>query len=518
MERINHTRAGQSKDPLATETARSKGPNLRWLFWLPALLAALIVTVMLGALVLLSAHSLQRLTPVQDHLIHIDRLHAIGLRIEELLARDLQQGQPIEEKDLQEIQADLQSAMNSAKLTQPDIRQRLQSLQTLLSTSAYSPRETLLQASNRLHLIQNLERAQHNALMGIVARDSRLEHQLALLLLLSLPLITVIIFYLLRHRIKRPLDDLNSLLRRLASRDYRPVSENQVEETASLLQPVYRSYNALVTRLAELEVEHKSLQLRLEEDVQRATTALLEQAGELARAEKLATVGELSASMAHEIRNPLAGIQLACTKLGRQLPPEQQQKIELVVSELKRVNNLLSERLYDARHAPETSVDVVVIELIDNLLALLKYQVPERIGLLTEVEADLHCLLPESGLRQSLLNLVMNAARAIGDGEGQITLFARQAEQRLLIGVRDTGPGFPQQMINQGVRPFVTSRVDGTGLGLAIVQRFVRTYSGELRLENPATGGACATLILPCQTHSVSPAGDEPVMELEVEE
>ncbi|MEJ2694185.1 MAG: ATP-binding protein, partial [Candidatus Thiodiazotropha sp.] len=229
-------------------------------------------------------------------------------------------------------------------------------------------------------------------------------------------------------------------------------------------------------------------------------------------------VGELSASMAHEIRNPLAGIQLACTKLGRQLPPEQQQKIELVVSELKRVNNLLSERLYDARHAPETSVEVMLTELIDNLLALLKHQMPERIGLLTEVEADLHCLLPESGLRQSLLNLVMNAARAIGDGEGQITLFAHQEEKRLVVGVRDTGPGFPQQMIDQGVRPFVTSRVDGTGLGLAIVQRFVRAYSGELRLENPATGGACATLILPCQTHSVSPAGEEPVMEPEVEE
>jgi len=480
--------------------ARGKGPNLRWLFWLPAVLAAVMVVVMLAALVLVAGRSLQRLDPVQSHLLHIERLHAIGLRMDELLSRELQGGGTIDAADLQQLRNGVLAARQAAGDGNAETRQRLQTLEQLLGAADRSPREILLQATHLLRQIQNRERTLHNALVGIVARDSQLELRLALLLLVTLPLIVGLSFYLLRNRIKRPLDDLNSLLRRLASRDYRPVSETRVDESAGLIQPVYRSYNALVTRLAELEAEHRALQSSLEADVRRATTVLLEQAGDLARAEKLAAVGELSAAMAHEIRNPLAGIQLACTKLGRQLPPEQSRKIDLVVSELKRVNNLLSERLYEARHAPEPLVDVDVAALIDSLVALLNYQVPEPIRLATGVAPGLVCALPESGLRQALLNLVMNAARAIGEGEGRITVSARRRDERLEIEVADSGPGFPRSMIDSGVRPFVTGRVDGTGLGLAIVQRFARTFYGELRLENPPEGGARATLSLPCQT------------------
>ncbi|MEJ2456126.1 MAG: ATP-binding protein [Candidatus Thiodiazotropha sp.] len=513
MEYVNHNASSEKSvsttGDVAVETLKIRSPNLRWLFWLPALLAAVIVGLMLAALVLVSAQSLQRLSPVQDHLNHIERLHGISLRIEDLLSSQLQQGRPIEDSDIAHLREEVKRAAAAAPDVNPDILQRLHSLETLLTSSGHPAREILLQADNRLRQIQNQERTLHGDLVDIVARDSRLEFQLAVLLLFLLPSLTLFSFYLLRNRIKRPLDDLNSLLRRLAARDYRPVAETQVAESAGLIQPVYRSYNALVNRLAELETEHRTLQMSLEQDVRRATSALLQQAGDLARAEKLAAVGELSAALAHEIRNPLAGIQLACTKLGRQLPPDQQQKIELVVSELKRVNSLLSERLYDARHAPESLVDVDVAELIGSLTALLNYQVPENIDLLTEVEPRLCCSLPESGLRQCMLNLVMNAAKAIGEGEGRISLFARRAGERLEIGVSDDGPGFPQSMIDQGVRPFVTGRVDGTGLGLAIVQRFVRTFSGELRMENRSAGGACVTLILPChESRRPASAGD----------
>ncbi len=504
MEKVNDNPRFVSRHPgispaNSAAESRAKGPNLRWLFWLPAVLAAVMVAVVLTALVLVAGRSLQRLDPVQSHLRHIERLHAIGLHMDELLSRELQGGRAIDTTDLQQLRNEVQAAQLAAIDTNAETRQRLQSLLQLLG-AARSPQEILLQATHLLRQIQNRERTLHNQLVDIVTRDSRLELRLALLLLVSLPLIIGLSFFLLRHRIKRPLDDLNSLLRRLASRDYRPVNENQVEESAGLIQPVYRSYNELVTRLAQLETEHRALQSSLEADVRRATTALLEQAGDLARAEKLAAVGELSAAMAHEIRNPLAGIQLACTKLGRQLPPEQSRKIDLVVSELKRVNTLLSERLYEARHAPEPLVDVDVAALIESLVALLNYQVPEPIRLATGVAPGLICALPESGLRQALLNLVMNAARAIGDGAGLISLNARREGDRLQIEVADSGPGFPRNMLDTGVRPFVTGRVDGIGLGLAIVRRFARNFDGELRLENPSAGGARAILCLPCQS------------------
>lgn len=510
----NSYRLGQGSAIAATAAIaarKGRGPGLRWFFWLPALLAAVIVAVMLAALVLVSARSLQRLTPVQDHLKHIERLHAIGLHMEELVDARSQQDLPISQADLKRLLLEVRSVEEAAPDTYPETLAQLSILKHLLASSKQPPREILLQATTRLRQIENRERMLHKDLVDIVARDSQLELKLALLLLLSLPLIIFVSFYLLKSRIERPLDDLNRLLRRLSKRDYRPVNEIQVEESAGLIQPVFRSYNALVNRLAQLEAEHRALQTSLEEDVKLATSALLEQAGDLARAEKLAAVGELSAAMAHEIRNPLAGIQLACTKLGRQLPPAQQQKIEMVVSELKRVNSMLGERLYEARHAPEPTVDVDVGDLVASLVTLLNYQVHENIRLQIDVVPGLICPVPESGLRQSLLNLVMNAAKVIGDEEGVITLFARRVEDRLEIGVSDNGPGFPRQMIDHGVQPFRTGRVDGTGLGLAIVQRFTRSLFGELRLENLEQGGARVTLVLPCKTTSrLNPESESP--------
>lgn len=494
---------GATQQPRDRADDKTASPNLRWIFWLPAVLAGTFVVVVLAGLVLVSARSLERLTPMQQHLTHIERLHAISLKMEEALVGGLHGGIRITHYDLKRLHDDLRLAELEAVKTNPGSVGRLQELQALLDTPDREPLDILLEATTLLRSILVSERALHDELVETVAHDTHIELKLAVVLLFCLPLITGLTFFLLRHRIKRPLDELNGLLRRLAARDYRPVAVQTVEETTNLVKPVFISYNALVTRLNDLEEEHRALQLSLEEDVRQATGALLEQSRDLARAEKLAAVGELSAAMAHEIRNPLAGIQLACTKLGRQLPPEQQQKIDMVVSELKRVNSMLGERLNEARHSPEILSVVDLAELIQGLVSLVKYQVREGITLHAAVEPDLRCRLPESGLRQALLNLVMNAAGAIGDGGGDITLFARRSGDRVEIGVYDEGPGFPRHLLDSGVRPFVTGRVDGTGLGLAIVQRFTRTLSGELILENRPGGGACVTIRLPWTGHAV---------------
>jgi two-component system, NtrC family, sensor kinase len=479
-------------------------PNLRWIFWLPAALAGAFVAVVLTGLVIVSARSLERLAPVQRHLTHIERLHTISLKMEETLVDGLRGDVRITRDDLKQLHNDLRLAEQEAVKTNPDSIGRLRELQALLDTPDREPAEILFEATKLLRNILASERQLHDQLVSIVARDTHLELNLSVILLFCLPLITGLTFFLLRHRIKRPLDELNGLLRRLAARDYRPVATQTVEETTNLVKPVFISYNTLVTRLSDLEAEHCALQLSLEEDIRQATGALLEQARDLARAEKLATVGELSAAMAHEMRNPLAGIQLACTKLGRQLPPEQQAKIDMVVSELKRVNNMLGERLNEARHSPEEHTVVDLPELIHGLVSLVKYQVSEGITLHTEVDPELLCLLPESGMRQALLNLVMNAAGAIGDSKGDITLFAHRSGDRVEIGVFDEGPGFPQHLLDSGVHPFVTGKTGGTGLGLAIVQRFTRTINGELILENLPSGGARVTIRLPWTGHAVA--------------
>lgn len=484
-----------------TDNTQQVNINLRWLFWLPAALASLFVVVALGGLVAISARSVGRMAPVQRHFDHIERLHAVSLRMEQTLVDALKGDAAVSPGQLQQISAALQRAEPEPGERHARIRQSLHALRRHLDEGGDQPLQTLFEAVRRLGDILIRERELHNRLAAEVAADSGLELRLAIGLLIALPLIAGLTFFLLRHRVKRPLDDLGGLLQALADQDYRPVPDIQVDDSALLIQPVLRSYNHLVNRLSELEARHHAHEQHLQHDVRRASRALLEQSRELARAEKLAAVGELSAAMAHEIRNPLAGIQLACTKLARDLPSEQQQRLGLIVNELKRLGAMLRDRVDQARHAPESLSEIELAPLVDGLLSLVRYQVPDAIRLHADVPPGLYVELPASGLRQALLNLVLNAAGAIGAEGGEITVFAHPQGQGVAVGVMDDGPGFPEHMLGGAVRPFVSGHRDGSGLGLAIVQRFARAVSGELKLENRAAGGASVTLRLPCRMH-----------------
>ena len=104
----------------------------------------------------------------------------------------------------------------------------------------------------------------------------------------------------------------------------------------------------------------------------------------------------------------------------------------------------------------------------------------------------------------ALLNLVLNAMQAVGDGPGRITIQARRDDGAVRLEVSDDGPGFPDELLAGGVRPFASARESGTGLGLAIARRFARDVQGELRLGNRAPGGACAELRIPVSRRSLT--------------
>ncbi|TAL48930.1 MAG: HAMP domain-containing histidine kinase, partial [Methylovulum sp.] len=229
-----------------------------------------------------------------------------------------------------------------------------------------------------------------------------------------------------------------------------------------------------------------------------ATQALLEQQYSLARAERLAAVGEVAAELAHEIRNPLAGIQMAFNNLRREIDDRRQcERMELIGSELKRLAVLLNDMLNQSKHAPELATDFDMKSLIRDLAGLTRYQLAESIQLDIDVPEHLPVHLPESGIRQVLLNLILNAADALEGGTGLIRISAHADHQGLRIDVTDNGPGFSQDMLDYGIRPFRTSHQRGTGLGLAMVQRFAKNIGGVIRLGNQQPHGACVTLLLP---------------------
>jgi signal transduction histidine kinase len=134
---------------------------------------------------------------------------------------------------------------------------------------------------------------------------------------------------------------------------------------------------------------------------------------------------------------------------------------------------------------------------VHDLLTLLKYQVDENISLLYSIPPHIQSLLPETEFRQALLNLLLNSIQELGKHGGTVKLHIEPQKDKLLIEVRDSGPGFPRILLEQGIRPFISYREHGTGLGLSMVQRFARSLGGHLSLKNDSQGHACATLSLP---------------------
>jgi len=351
----------------------------------------------------------------------------------------------------------------------------------------------LLTALSITSSIMDVETLNREAMLEDISQSTRTEISLVFATTLCL---LVLVGLFLRFRILAPLNDLRKLLLRLAEEDYTPMAMQRIDP---LLLPIFNSYNVMVSRLAELEETKRHYAKSLEAEVRAATQALLEQQAGLARNERLAAVGELAAGIAHELRNPLAGIQMTCVNLrGEILDSDQRHRVALVIDELKRMGRLLNELLDLSKHTPDPVTQFDLPVMVGELLALLRYQVPPRIELVVEGPRHLICQLPESRIRQCLLNLVVNASQAMGSQAGKIRVVMQpEARERVCLTVIDEGPGFSPEMLNNGIRPFVTGKSGGTGLGLAMVQRFVRELGGLMSLGANQPHGAQVRLVIP---------------------
>jgi len=168
-----------------------------------------------------------------------------------------------------------------------------------------------------------------------------------------------------------------------------------------------------------------------------------------------------------------------------------------VVAEVQRLTRLLNRQLEASRHAPEPLQPVEPADLLRDLFAIVRHQVPDAIALASDVPSSMVCQLPPDRMRQALLNLILNSVRAIGDGAGEVRVAAERSDGCLRWIVSDDGPGFAEELLARPVGPFVTRREGGTGLGLATVRRLVKDLEGDLMLENRDEGGARVVLELP---------------------
>ncbi len=418
-----------------------------------------------------------------------------GHRLEEaifvLLNNQLQQNQ------LDSTQAQLLNSLLAGHIDDPEIVSDIQRLQDAFKKALQGDTDSLIQAVDTTRQLFARQTHEEEELLQKIAEDSQLELKLSIILpLLTFIIIFIIARYFFKRNILLPLDALKEFLQMLADGNRQPI---QFQTADPAIQGLFDNYNQLVIRLTELEREHLNYTGELEQEVRRVTSTLLEQSQAIAHSERLSVVAELAASTAHELRNPLAGIQVALENILQDcIDDDLSERIQAVNAEVKRLTSHLNDLLALTRTASNTSMPVNIDDLCDELRQFLKYQIPENISLSYAIEPDLNTVLPATEFRLALLNLLLNALQAIGNNSGQIQLAARQEKQQIIISVQDSGTGFTEDFIEHGIRPFISLKAKGTGLGLAMVQRFIKSQQGTIKLSNNNPDGhACVTLTLP---------------------
>jgi signal transduction histidine kinase len=253
--------------------------------------------------------------------------------------------------------------------------------------------------------------------------------------------------------------------------------------------------------LAYSEVTEKLQQShnQLTQTVQLLREELSEKNRQLERRNRLAALGEMAAGMAHEIRNPLGGIQLYSSMLAKDLGdrPASLQIVHKISGGVRRLEALVSQTLQFTREIRADVAEMDLSAVVEQTIELASPQLESR-GVRCEGSGPEKMLVRADSLLlgQALLNLVLNAGEAI-DGGGAVTITfgpppadgGDPARQFNLI-VRDTGPGIPPQILDRIFNPFFTTRENGTGLGLAIVHRVVEAHDGTIFVTNMEGGGA----------------------------
>jgi len=263
------------------------------------------------------------------------------------------------------------------------------------------------------------------------------------------------------------------------------------------LASVFSAYNEITNRMHRSHLQLKGEVIRLRKELKHKNE-LLE------RKSRLAALGEMAAGMAHEIRNPLGGIQLYVSLLAKELQGQAESllwtdKITKGVHTLDTiVNDILAFTQDQVCQKTEVNLSALLMEVMDYVRPQVKAkEVTVDFGTIDRnlvVDIDLNMM------SRILMNLILNAIGMMEEG-GRVDISAgnydRDEQYRFYVCVSDTGPGIDPAVMDKIFNPFFTTRDSGTGLGLAIVHRLVECHGGAITATNKDTGGAMFTILLP---------------------
>jgi signal transduction histidine kinase len=338
---------------------------------------------------------------------------------------------------------------------------------------------------------------------------SRLEEILAgqkrnLLLMLLLSLVGGLVgSWLIARSLSRPLNELAGAMAVVgAGKLEHPVTPSSRDEIGELARTFGRMTESLRQSRADL--------IRLNAELESKIEQLEQTQAQLVQSEKLASIGEMSAAVAHGLRNPLASLRAAAQLVQRHPNTSAAgEQLKAIIEEVDRLDRRITHLLSFSRPAPFHPLWESVTHLIDGLLPALREPLRER-GV--ELQLDVPPELPDVRvdplqLEQALLEIVSNAIDAMPRG-GLLRIaasanVAQEDGSEVSLEVQDTGPGIPAQVMPSIWEPFFTTRPEGTGLGLAIAKRYVEQNGGTLEISS-GPGGTTVQVRLPALSRAAA--------------
>jgi signal transduction histidine kinase len=278
---------------------------------------------------------------------------------------------------------------------------------------------------------------------------------------------------------------------------------------------------------AQNEKEEKSRYQNTAEQLEKTLQKIREQSlrmeemeDQLRQADRLAVVGELSASLAHEVRNPLGSIRGIVDILKDELPPNKETAnfLNIMVQETERLNEVVENYLRFAGQKSSQVISFDIMEIIKNTELLLANRARKnQITIKTRLpEKELPLTGVPGQLQQVLMNLALNSIQAMPDG-GEITIGVQQLEtnsqsgeetsdskntNEIRISISDNGKGISEPDVERIFKPFYTTRQDGTGLGLAIVKRIIDQNNWRIEVESEINKGSTFSIYIPVQENN----------------
>ncbi len=213
---------------------------------------------------------------------------------------------------------------------------------------------------------------------------------------------------------------------------------------------------------------------------------------QLARKTRLEMLGRMAANLAHEIRNPLGGIQLYASMLRRDLEADDAKvrTLDRILDAIRGLDSLVEHMLAFGREIEPRKRLQPLRPLVERALELARGLLEEkkiRVDLVVEAEAEVDGEM----LQRVFLNIIANAAQAVGEA-GRLSIAGRDRS----IEFRDDGPGIAPEVLEKMFTPFLTTKTKGTGLGLAIAHKIVEAHGGAIEAKNGPGGGAMFTIRL----------------------